>query len=1026
MTLPQGGTITYSYGTGGVNGITCNDGSPSTLTRTTPDTGSNQWTYAHTESGSAWSTTVTDPLNNVTDYNFQGLYETERQVHNYSPSALLETIVTCYNGTSSPCNSTGITLPITQITSTKTLGTLETETNTDYSSYGLPSEIDEYAFGSGSPPSTPLRKTRLTYGGVIPNEPTQITVENNSSTPVAETAYGYNSDGFMTSENLYTTSTSSYISRSFTPTSHGVTSAATDYNANSTSVTSFACGTGSTAFPQTLKYPDTTTITIGWNCPVALPSSTTDANGHPTTYSYDLMVRPTGVVYPDEGGVTIGYTSANVRDIYTNIFGSTQRHDQFDLNTLGNVDEYALVNDPDPSGETKVLATYDKLSRQASVTNPYRGSSGGGDSYTYDALNRVTMVTHADSSYSQITYGGGTAQTCSASTYGYGYATVTTDEVGHQRQSFTDALGRIIEVDEPNSSGTLNVNTCYSYDLLGDLLQVVQGSETRTYTYDWLKRLTSATTPEGQGNTRYFYYTTSGGGPCSGNPSAVCRRTDERGITTTYSYNNMNELTGKTYSNGDPSITYSYNQTSYNGLTIANGNGQRTGMSDASGQTAWSYDKMGRVAEEERTIGSVTKTISYTYNLDGSLASLTYPSGKTVTYTVSAVGRAVSAEDTTDGIDYVTAAAYAPQGALDAAQFGSNINFTQGYDPHRMWLNNIQGNTISPSATFFQLQPGYNKNNTVSGVANLVNSLRSQTYTYDNLNRWITAQSTATSGTYCWGQAVPPYGPDNSNGYDRYGNLLKIDVSQCSAPALNLSVNTYNQITGDSYDANGDILNDGVTTYTWNGEGQMSSAASVTQTYDGDGQRVAKSSGTYFGFTHDGTYLGYTTSSGGTENEYIYFDGLRVAVNEPTNNVYYFFSDQVGSLQMATNSTGTVCYDSDNTPTGYKWLYTNTCSQEFGIAGMKLDAESPTYHTWFRGYQDNLGRWNSPDRFGGSVSNPQSLNRYAYVMNNPMTLTDPLGLDPCDNDASEHDCPPASSNVPILLPLLCPKRRART
>ena len=171
------------------------------------------------------------------------------------------------------------------------------------------------------------------------------------------------------------------------------------------------------------------------------------------------MVRPTGTSYPDGGGVSTTYTSPTVQDKYTNVVGSTQRHDQVDLDGLGRVVTNALVNDPD--GETYVATAFDALGRKSSVSNPYRGSSSGGDSYTYDTLNRVTKVTHADTSYSQTAYGSGTAQTCSASTYGYGYSTVYTDEVGNQRQSFTDALGRIIEVDEPNSGGTLNVNTCY-------------------------------------------------------------------------------------------------------------------------------------------------------------------------------------------------------------------------------------------------------------------------------------------------------------------------------------------------------------------------------------------------------------------------------------------------------------------------------------------------------------------------------------------------------------------------------------
>jgi hypothetical protein len=77
VTLPTGGTISYSY-SGGSNGISCADGSAATLTRTTPD---GIWTYSQVKgSGAASTTTVTDPQSNVTTIQFQGIYETQRQV----------------------------------------------------------------------------------------------------------------------------------------------------------------------------------------------------------------------------------------------------------------------------------------------------------------------------------------------------------------------------------------------------------------------------------------------------------------------------------------------------------------------------------------------------------------------------------------------------------------------------------------------------------------------------------------------------------------------------------------------------------------------------------------------------------------------------------------------------------------------------------------------------------------------------------------------------------------------------------
>jgi RHS repeat-associated protein len=47
--------------------------------------------------------------------------------------------------------------------------------------------------------------------------------------------------------------------------------------------------------------------------------------------------------------------------------------------------------------------------------------------------------------------------------------------------------------------------------------------------------------------------------------------------------------------------------------------------------------------------------------------------------------------------------------------------------------------------------------------------------------------------------------------------------------------------------------------------------------------------------------------------------------------------------------------------------------------------------TTARVFSPNVGRWHSPDPMAGDITNPQSLNRYTYVLNNPTTLTDPLG-----------------------------------
>jgi RHS repeat-associated protein len=225
-----------------------------------------------------------------------------------------------------------------------------------------------------------------------------------------------------------------------------------------------------------------------------------------------------------------------------------------------------------------------------------------------------------------------------------------------------------------------------------------------------------------------------------------------------------------------------------------------------------------------------------------------------------------------------------------------------------------------------------------------------------------------------------------------------------------ISVDAYNHVGGDTYDAAGEVTNDGPTAYTYDAEGRMTAAGSTTYTFDGDGKRVKKSTGTLYWYGAGGSVLAETDASGNTSNEYIFFAGGK-ARRDGSGNVYFYFGDQIGTTRTITNSTGSLCYDADFYPFGgERTPVMNTCAQNYKFAGMERDPETGNDHTQFRQYASNLGRWMSPDPMGGDIMNPQSLNRYAYVMNNPPTLTDPEGLgpkdgwDPCDRRPDKASC----------------------
>jgi len=267
-------------------------------------------------------------------------------------------------------------------------------------------------------------------------------------------------------------------------------------------------------------------------------------------------------------------------------------------------------------------------------------------------------------------------------------------------------------------------------------------------------------------------------------------RTDGRGIVTTCSYDAENRLLSKTYSDSTAPASFYYDQTSFNGLTITNGKGRRTGMSDGSGQTAWSYNVLGQMLTEQKTIGTVTKTLYYSYNNDGSAHALTYPSGRYLTYSYNSAGQLAGIADGQTG--YLVSPTYAPNGAL-AARFSNAFNDYIGWTYNqRFWPTSMVENVYG-SAHLLNLSFSYSGNGNVSQVANAKDSTRTETITYDNLNRVSTAQSHATSGANCWGQSFS---------YDRYGNLTGIASTQCASPALSISVNAKNRVTntGFAYD----------------------------------------------------------------------------------------------------------------------------------------------------------------------------------------------------------------------------------
>ncbi|MGH9356598.1 MAG: hypothetical protein ACRD10_10760, partial [Terriglobia bacterium] len=290
------------------------------------------------------------------------------------------------------------------------------------------------------------------------------------------------------------------------------------------------------------------------------------------------------------------------------------------------------------------------------------------------------------------------------------------------------------KIDRAYHLGPSDPPAYYTYDALDNLIKVQQQGgttnqslwRTRTFTYNSLSELTAATNPE-SGTVTYKY---------DGNGNVTTRR-DARGIVTTYSYDALNRLTGKTYTDGEPAVTYSFDQ---GGLGV----GRRTGMTDAAGSESWTYDSMGRVATDQRSTNGVAKTMSYSYNLDGTLKTLTYPSGRVMTYQVGGAELPVSAADNTT--TYASGATYAPQGGLATVALAVGaINLTQSYSsrlqPSVMQAVAAGGTDLLDLAYDFGL--GTADNGDVKAIVNNRDSTRTQYFSYDALNRVALANTQA-------------------------------------------------------------------------------------------------------------------------------------------------------------------------------------------------------------------------------------------------------------------------------------------
>jgi len=715
--------------------------------------------------------------------------------------------------------------------------------------------------------------------------------------------------------------------------------------------------------------------------------STSDPTYGTTTYTYDALGRTTTVAEPDGSAVTTVYdqTNANSTGTCTTVTDEAGKSRQSCVDGLGRMTG-VWENPAGLNYETDY--TYDPLNNLTNVNQ--KGSTGGSPrarTFTYDSLSR--LVCAANPEVQPVT-----CPSSATGTFPTGAITYTYDANGN-------AATKTAPSPNQGSTGTAQVTT--------------------TYTYDALNRLTSKSYKDAYAQ----------------NPTT-------------------------------PAVSYAYdgnaaNCPSYGGFEgVTNSIGRRTGMCFAAGSKSWKYDPMGRIAAEgDGFVGLVppynsnvvvtlngVPTIStntlYYYYLNGDFYEDDAPDWYYYATVEGGAGEITAVSDPLNNV--LTLATYTPTRQLAHAWVSGDgtsgaMQITNSYNSRLQPVN--MSVVSSTNAAILNLTYNFNLGNGDNGnviqIANGKDSNRTQNFLYDPLNRIWQAYTNGNSPlATSWGETYSPNtyaaGTTFSSSYagiDAWGNLTNrsgVTGKTYTEGELNCPANARNQLnTCYTYDAAGNLIANGSTTYTYDAENRLIATSGESYLYDGDGNRVEKctagttpgtcassTTGRFYWLHQSGSTLSESDLGGNFTAAYDLIHGqIAARIDLPSETVHYYFHDHLGSTSIVTDGSGDIENESDYYPYGGELVITQTDTNRYKFTGKERDSESGLDNFEARYYASPFGRFMTPDWAARPTAvpyavfgDPQSLNLYAYVRNDPVTVADADGHTPYGEGAGPLEtCP---------------------